>query len=214
MVKTMSWSTEAPQFCHRERSTWRRSCCAPARRRCRGAATMGAADAGRLPGPNRTSGALDPRRSVLPVLSFDETELAQIAAALRLEPHARPAPPAPLKPRDQRGARARADGSSLAGAVQRAADEARRAASWRSPSPRRWRGRCECDTDPAVASGRGRVARHAGDAARGSRRRGSSSSSDCARTLRAALPEIAAQLGCAGRLEVEADPACRPVPSS
>ena len=38
--------------------------------------------------------------------------------------------------------------------------------------------------------------------------------SDCAPTLRAALPEIAAHLGCDGRLEVEGDPRLPAGPSS
>lgn len=158
------------------------------------------------PGPDPHPGSLDPAGAALPVLSFGESELAQIAAACAMD--------AAREAREACAAEAATSGAlaleqmaiTLAGAVQtrheietrclhQAIDLAQAVARALQVDTEHSRSEAVADalrvmlaTLPRQSPARIVVA------------------SDCAPTLRAALPEIAAHLGCDGRLEVEGDP--------
>ena len=144
---------------------------------------------------------------MLPVLSFGESELAQIAAACAMD-----------AARDARAACAAEAATSGALALEQMAADAggRGAGPPRGSRPRRLQQAIDLaqavaralrvDTDDSRSEA-------VADALRvmlATLPRQSPArlvvASDCAPTLRAALPEIAAQLGFAGRLEVEGDP--------
>ncbi len=158
------------------------------------------------PGPDPHPGSLDPAGTVLPALSFGESELAQIAAACAMG-----------AAREARAACAAEAATSGALALEQMADTLADAVQTRHEIE----GRClhqAIDLAQAVAQAlqvdmehnRAEAVAEAVRVMLATLPRQSPArivvASDCAPTLQASLPEIAARLGCEGRLEVEGDP--------